>query len=141
MGHHDREQPEKNGQVRPRRRSAPAEERSLAGGGGFLSREDLSNFLSIKPYLSEAGQTVIALLEEIHRTGGRLDQAALAKLLGIFGGGSQNLATLGPLLAGLAGGGGKLDAATLLPLLTSLTQTRAAQEPAAVEKEEVQEDT
>ena len=139
MSHRDRES-EKNGQIRPRRRG-PSGEKTPAGGGGFLSKEDLSSFLSIKPYLSEGGQTVITLLEEISRSGGRFDQANLAKLMGLFGGNNPNLAMLGPLLASLTGGGGaKLDPATILPLLSSLNQAQPAQESAKTETKEEDRD-
>lgn len=135
MSHRDRES-EKNEQIRPRRR-APFGTKTPAGGGGFLSKEDLSSFLSIKPYLSEGGQTVVTLLEEITRSGGRFDQANLARLMGMFGGNSSNLAMLGPLLANLTGGGGaKLDPSTILPLLGSLNQVRPPQETSKSETEE-----
>ena len=107
--------------ARPRRRSAS--KRSVQAQPGtqeFLSKDDISHFLSIKPYLSGNGRKIVEILEELEHMGGRLDPAVLTKLLGLIGGGEQNMAAaLGPLLAmlGSAGGAGKMDPAALLPLL------------------------
>lgn len=109
--------------ARPRRRSAT--KRSVQAQPitqEFLSKDDISHFLSIKPYLSGNGRKIVEILEELEHMGGRLDSAVLTKLLGLIGGGEQNMAAaLGPLLAmlgsGGAGGTGKMDPTALLPLL------------------------
>lgn len=104
----------------------PQPEEHEESGSSFLSKDDLSRFFSIKPYLSEKGQAVVDLLAEANKPGGNLDPAVLGKLAGLAGGG-QNLNALAPLLSlassagGTNPGGGKLDPASLLPLLTSLT--------------------
>ena len=104
----------------------PREEPAKAVEEGFLSKEDLSNFLAIKPYLSERGRGIVDLLEELHRRGNRLDPSIIARLIGLFGGeAGQNLAALGPLL-GMAGPGGKLDPAAHVTLLGSLAQSSSA---------------
>lgn len=131
MGHRSRDESAKNVHdlLGPRRRVPPAAEKNPVQ-EGFLSKEDLSNLFSVKPYLSSNGQMVINLLEGINQSGGHFDQNILTKLMGIFSGGNLNLAALGPLLAGLTGGGGKFDPSVLLPLLNKLGQARPLQEPA-----------
>jgi len=96
--------------------------------GSFITRDDLSNFLSIKPYLSEKAQAIVDLLSEMHRTGGRLDAQSIARLLSIVGANNQNLPVLASL-AGLAGAAssGKFDPSTLLSVLGNLNQPQPEQ--------------
>lgn len=89
---------------------------------GFITREDLSQFLSIKPFLSEKAQTIIEIVEEIHKNGGKLDPMRLTRLIGMFAGsGSSNLNMLASL-ANLAGAAGKIDPDSVTSLLGALTK-------------------
>lgn len=91
------------------------------GAEEFITKEDLSQFLSIKPYLSDKAQSVVDLLAEVQKTGGRLDANSLGRLLALAGG-NAGLAALTSALSGMSGGGGKLDANALVPLLGMLNQ-------------------
>ena len=93
-----------------------------ASPGGFITKDDLSQFLSLKPYLSENAQAIVDLLAELEKSAGKLDPGALGKLAGLFGGGDNaNLSAL-TSLAGMAGTGGKLDPTALVSLLGMLGQ-------------------
>ena len=95
---------------------------------GLFTKDDLSYFLSIKPYLTEKAQTIVDLLAEMHKTGGRFDPASLGRLLGMLGGGDNpNLAAL-TSLAGMTGGGGKIDPTALATLLGTLNQANLGRE-------------
>lgn len=91
------------------------------GAGDFITKDDLSQFLSIKPYLSDKAQAVVDLLAEVQKTGGRLDAGSLGRLMSMVGGNSS-LTALTSALSGMTGGGGKLDANALMPLLGMLNQ-------------------
>ena len=88
----------------------------------FITKDDLSHFLSIKPYLSDKAQMIVDLLAEVAKTSGRLELSSLTRLMGLLGGGDSNLGAL-TSLAGMAGSGGKLDPTALLSLLGTLGQT------------------
>ena len=94
----------------------------------LFTKDDLSYFLSIKPYLTEKAQAIVDLLAETHRTGGRFDPTSIGRLLGMLGGGDNpNLAALASL-AGMTGGGGKIDPTTLATLLGTLNQLNLGRE-------------
>ncbi len=120
-GHKEKEilaQSSRHRRVQTRRADSPSSQAAES----FITKEDLSQFLSIKPYLSTKAQAIVDLLDEMVRSGGRLEPASLTRLLGLVGGDNANLSALSSL-AGLAGSGGKLDPSTLLPLLGALGRT------------------
>ncbi len=92
----------------------------------FITKDDLSRFLSIKPYLSDRAQMLVDLIAEVERAGGRLDGAVLIKLLSLAGQneGNPNISSLLPLLnmLGSLGGAteGKADPGALASLLAGM---------------------
>lgn len=130
------EKEERKKAERNRRRAAKKEEPMRTEENGFLPKDDLSQFLALKPYLSAKGRAVVELLEELgHKGINRPEPGLLARLFALFGGeAAQNLAALGPLL-GMAGTGGKLDPTALVSLLGSLAQANTARKEKEKEEE------
>lgn len=130
MGHEDRHEEKEEKEARAttsgtrRRASArksPANTKSAAQ-SGLITKDDLSEFLSIKPYLSDNAQAIIDLLGELAKNTGKLDIGIISRMVGLFGGGENtNLSALASL-AGMAGNGGKLDPSALVSLLGTLGQ-------------------
>lgn len=121
MSHEENADGRKHAGPGSRQRSANRRPAGPTGAEEFITKEDLSQFLSIKPYLSDKAQSVVDLLAEVQKTGGRLDANSLGRLLALAGG-NAGLAALTSALSGMSGGGGKLDANALVPLLGMLNQ-------------------
>ncbi|MGE5550754.1 MAG: hypothetical protein ACM3ZC_09510 [Bacteroidota bacterium] len=121
MGHEDDRQDERPARAPGSTRRRTSTRKPVEVQGNFITKDDLSQFLSIKPYLSDKAQAIVDLLAELEKSAGKLEIGALGKLVGLFGGDNANLAAL-TSLAGMAGGGGKLDPTALVSLLGTLGQ-------------------
>ncbi len=83
-----------------------------------MTKDDLWQFLSIKPHLSARAQGLVEMLSEIHHSGGQLDMQSLSRIMGAMGANLPNMSAL----TSLAGLSGKLDPAALLGMLGSTQQ-------------------
>ena len=117
--HHDKD----HGSGRHRKNRGD-EEKTRDNQNEFMTKEDLARILAIKPFLSQKGQMLVEIAEEIQHTEGRLDQNILSKLLGKLNMGPSNNMNAPSSLAGLTGLGEKIDPAALMPLLKTLASKK-----------------